>query len=293
MKKITKHALTLSAAVLLVGTSMASALADYKPNRKDTGPTREQIEEMGFTGILPLDRTGFTVFQRPNSPANELVFYVISRVPLEGCFETMPFELEQKIEGKSLTVDLKFPIVRLDNTPGCEKKRSMETAEMILDLDELRDKEINVVRLMSKYSTRVFDLELTDNMFKLIPRESVMSQGIEYWIPPKNTVMLSVPMAKTDLYYKDDILQELAMVAENNGLEPIENKISDFMPQKSQYNRFYFLDTEGKIRDALSDTSKTITIGKVHRTEPFYGPNGKYDKKIPMDVIATLPQDLD
>lgn len=291
MNRITKFALTISAVSIIAGTSLGSAFADYKPNRKDTGPSREQFEELGFTGILPHDKVGFTMFQKPNTPTNELVLKVISGIPLEGCFDSMPFELEQKIEGKSLSVDLKFPIIEMDARKDCTKRRVMEEAETVIDLDELREKEINQMRLVSKYSTRSFDLDLNEHRILLEPRESVLQSNLEYWLLPENTVMLSVPMAKDDLYYKDKILQELAMVADNNGLIPIEEQIPEFMPNEVKYNKFYFLDTEGKVKEALNNNdSGAIVIGSIHKSEQYYGPNGKYDKKIPVDVIATLPE---
>ena len=57
----TLKALTLGAAAIcmlaVTTTPQAQSFAQdegYKPNRKDTLPTREQLEEMGYTGVLPL-----------------------------------------------------------------------------------------------------------------------------------------------------------------------------------------------------------------------------------------------
>lgn len=293
MKPFKKYALTFGAIALLTGTSLASAFADYKPNRKDTGPSREQIEELGFTGILPLDQAGITIFQRHDTPANELIMYVILPLQVEGCYKTMPFELEKSITGTLLVVDMKFPIMQLDARKDCEKKRGMETAEVTIDLDELREKNIKVMKLTSRYQTRSYEIELTDEKIVLTPTESIMLPKLEYWFLPKNTVVLQVPMAKDDLYYKHAILQELAGVAADNGLIPVEDKIPEYMPHTVTYNQFFFLDTRGDVMEMLENGETAVTIGAVHTSEPFYGPNGKYDKKIPLDILATLPSAID
>ncbi|MFP4313547.1 MAG: hypothetical protein ACLFR0_04375 [Alphaproteobacteria bacterium] len=291
MRTLQKLTLCLSTLALLGGTSFV-AQADYKPNRFNTEPTREQIEEMGFTGILPLDKTGFTIFQRPNTPDNELVFFVMSRVPLEGCFDSIPFEASHHIQGPVLTINLEFPIIQVQKRKDCEKKRVMETTEVILDLDEMRENNVNMLRLSSRYETRSFDVELTDQKISLQPKESVMLEGLEYWFLPANTVFLSVPMATDDLYYKNPMLQELAMLAGRNGLVPIETKIPGYTPSSEMLNTFVFLDTEGDIREMLNNGQEFVNIGSIHKTEPFYGPNGQYDKKIPIDVLATLPASM-
>lgn len=294
MKPFKKYALTLSAIALLTGTSMGAAFADYKPNRENTGPTREQIEEMGFTGILPLDKIGMTIFQRHDTPRNELIFKMILPQQVEGCYETIPFEMEQKVDASILTIDMKVPILLMDAHKDCTHKREMEQGEVAINLDELREKDIKIMKLTSRYFTRSFEIELTDQKIVFKPTENVLLPELKYWFLPENAVALTVPMANEDIYYKHAMLQELAGVAADNGLIPVEDQIPEYMPHDpNPYNKFFFIDTRGDVLEMLKNGETSVTIGAVHTTEPFYGPEGKYDKKIPLDILATLPMATD
>lgn len=294
MNTFKKYLLAVSAVSLVAGTIFVSqANAEYKPNRKNNDMTREQVEELGYTGLLARDKLKFNLYQKPNAPAHEIIFQVYISTPIEGCLKVIPFEITSEIKAKTLEIYTDFPIVSEDRDGNCDYKSYSPRDEVILDKDELIEKGVNKVALKSKYGTKNLDLYIDDELIELTSDNDVFVKDFEFWMLPKNTVVVTVPMADGDLIDQNHMLQDLAIVAEDSNLIPIEEKNPDYMPKKAMVNRFYFLDTDGSIRDMLNNGASTVRLGEIYKTEPFYGPNGKYDKKIPIDVIATLPNEYD
>lgn len=294
MNTFKKYLLAASAVSVIAGSVFVSqANAEYKPNRKNVEMTREQVEELGYTGILSQDKLRFNLYQKPNAPAHEIMMQTFIMQPIEGCIKVMPFEITDEIKGKTLDVYIDFPVVAPDYDGDCDYNTYVPVNEITLDKDELIDKSVNKLSLRTKYGVIDYDLYIDEELIELTSPNDVFQEKIEFWMLPKNAVVVTVPMAKGDLMHQKGMLQDLALVAEDNNLIPIENKNPDYMPKESQLNRFYFLDTDGSVRDSLNNGYSTVRLGEIYKTEPFYGPNGKYDKKIPIDVIATLPNQYD
>lgn len=294
MNTFKKYLLTVSAVSLVAGTIFVSqANAEYKPNRKNTDMTREQVEELGYTGLLSQDKLRFNLYQKPNAPAHQIMMQTFILQPIEGCVKVMPFEITDEIKGQTLEVYIDFPVVSPDYDGDCDYNTYSPVDEIVLDKDELIDKNVNKLALRTKYGVIDYDLYIDDELIELTSPNDAFQEKIEFWMLPKNAVVVSVPMAKGDLANQHRLLQDLAIVAEDNNLIPIEEKTPDYIPKESQLNRFYFLDTDGSVRDLLNNGSQSVRLGEIYKTEPFYGPNGKYDKKIPIDVIATLPNEYD
>ena len=294
MNRFKKYVLGASALCMLATGLIASkAYAEYKPNRRDTTITREQVDELGYTGLLPQDSFRFTIYQRPNAPDYELTLKIFTPLPVSGCFKTLPYEATDEIKGQMLEVYMDFPVIMPDRDGNCDNVQNTLSTEVLLDKDELIDNDINKFLFRSKYGVITYDLYINEDMIELSSPNDVFQEGLEYWFLPSNAVVLSVPMAKDNLMNHKSMLQDLAIVAETNDLIPIEEKFPDYMPKEDFLNRFYFLDTDGDVREQLNNGSTSVTIGQIYRTEPFYGPNGKYDKKVPIDVVATMPDVYD
>lgn len=298
MKKLKFTGLALIALLLGAGSLCAQASAEdglYKPNRKITEPTREQYEELGYTGVLPQSFYQIAFVHDAAAKEGDLVLRILMPIPVQGCVKMMNFETEQEIQGPALIIDIDFPIVIPDyktkDQINCNKSNTA-SVDTHIDRNELIEKGVKELRLKTKHGVTVFEMEITPHVLKLKPKD-ILKKKIEYWSLPKNAVILSVPMSKGDLMDNSAQLQQLARAAQARGLKPIEEELPEYTPGLNRENRFYFLDTKGDVSALLEESGGAISIGQVNSTEAFYGPDGLYDKIIPMDVMAMLPDDRD
>lgn len=290
--------LTLGCATLcyLAAAAMpvAGALAqdDYKPNRKSNEPTREQIEELGLSGILPLEDIDYYFVHDPKASEDDLVFRAAIPLEVQGCFQVYEPEMKSEIVGKSLNLEVKMPIVTSPYSsttkPDCQLRNSF-AADTRISRKALMDNGVNKFRMKSHYGAIMRDLEVTEHFVRISDPGDKRMKPYTYWTLPPNAVVLSVPMFKGDMLDNNTQLQQLARVAKIKKLVPIESEVPDYMPANANTNRFFFLDTRGDVVGLLNETGEPIIIGQVHSKEPFYGPNGLYDKETGVDILATLP----
>tara|TARA_B100000242_G_scaffold268963_1_gene219434 strand:+ start:4587 stop:5492 length:906 start_codon:yes stop_codon:yes gene_type:complete len=299
----TFKAITLGAAAicLLAGTSLSASDAyaaddTYKPNRKEMRPTRDQIEELGYTGSLPLDEFKYVFVHNPEAPEGHLTLRASIPVQVQGCYELYEPEIEQKIMGSALVLDTKMPLMRppssQDKNPDCDVKQSI-SVETSIDRAQLIENNITKMRFKSKYFTISRDMDITEHSVTLTDPANKKVKPYTYWSLPANAVVLNVPMFDDDLTQHDTQLQQLARVAKIKGLAPVEDQIPGYTPSGRNHNRFYFLDTKGDVLDLLKQSAGPVTIGQIHIKEPFYGPNGQYDKETGIDIIAMIPGSAD
>ena len=299
----TLRALTLGTAAICLlaasGTPHTASFAqdeDYKPNRKNTKPTREQLEEMGYTGVLPLDQFRYDFIHDPKAEDGDLTLRADIPLQIHGCYDIYQPEIEQKIVGKTLVLDIEIPLaiqpLSHDRNPNCKITDSIGT-NIHIDRDELLEQDINKIHFVTKYGVLVREMEITEDYITLSAPDNALIKPYTYWSLPKNTIALSVPMINQDLIGHDTQLQQLARVAKINGLVPIETTLPDYMPAYDIKNRFYFLDKKGDLLEKLMEDDSTISIGQIHIKEPFYGPDGLYDKEKGVDVLASIPGSRD
>lgn len=292
MKKT--HFLTLGATMmtlLLAGTPMSFAQEDYKPNRKPNEPTREQLDTLDYSSILSQEGFRFAFVNNPDSDPDKLLLQIIAPTPIQGCAKIYPFEAKKNLSGKMLTIDVKFPHILPDynnkNRYDCNRSTMIGT-EIVLSHAELIEKGVNAIYLRTKFGVAAYKLKVTEHMIRMEPQNKTL-ETLEYWILPKNALVLSVPQYKGDLMEDHEQLQMLARVARARGLAPIESVVEGYTPAGREINRFYFVDTEGRLSETLQDSNDTTTIGELYTTEEYYGPDGKYDKEITLDILAMKP----
>lgn len=288
------HVLTLGATMmtlLLAGTTMSHAQEDYKPNQRVKEPTREQLDELDYSSILSQEGFRFAFVNNPDSDPDKLLMQIIAPNPIQGCAKIYPFEAKKSINGKTLAIDVKFPHILPDynnkNRYDCNRSTMIGT-EIVLSHAELIENEVNAVHLRTKFGAAPYKLKVTEHMIRMEPQNKML-ETLEYWILPKNTIILSVPQHKGNLIENHEQLQILARIARARGLSPIESIVEGYTPAGPELNRFYFVDTEGRLSQELEDNNGTTTIGELYSSEEYYGPDGKYDKEIPLEIIAMRP----
>lgn len=299
----TLKALTLGAAAICMLATTATPLTasfaqdeGYKPNRKSVKPTREQLEELGYTGIIPHDKAQYDFIHDPQADEGDLTFRASIPLQIHGCYEMYKPEIEQEIVGKALVLDVKMPIVlnpyRENKNPDCKITDSI-SADIHIERDALLEENVNKMKIVTEHNVINRDVELTENYITLTTPDNNLIKPYTYWSLPSNTVVLSVPMFSEDLMYNNTQLQQLARVARIKGLVPIETRLADYVPAENIINRFYFLDTKGDFLKELKEDGGTISIGHIHIKEPFYGPDGLYDKEKAIDILASIPGEKD
>lgn len=295
--------LTLGTALIcMLASAPLTAFAqqdDYKPNRRDNMPTREQvteIEKMGYTGILPQTSFSFSFFHKDGASEDDINMRMVLPIPIQGCTKIVPFEAEPEIQGKALMIDIEFPFVMLDQSAkdkyACNQIK-MAGKDITLSKSELMGREINEIRIRSKFGVLPYKLTVTPDMINMQAKNDPYKRSYEYWFLPQDTVVLSVPMFKGDLIHHNDQLQQLARIARARGLVPIEDEVPEYMPDSKVHNRFFFLDKDGRVLAELADSEGQITLGTLYTTEEYYGPDGKYDKEIDLEITASRPSQTD
>jgi hypothetical protein len=291
-----------TAAICLLATSTTPYAASfaqgevYKPNRKSTLPTREQLENTGHFGIIPHNQLSYAFIHDPKAEEGDLTLRADIPLQIHGCYEMYQTEIEQKIVGKTLVLDIEMPIATKprshNRNPDCKLTDSIGT-NIHIDRDALLEKNVDQIKFVTKYGVLIRDMELTENYATLTAPGNDRIKPYTYWSLPANTVVLSVPMFNKDLMYHDTQLQQLARMAKVKGLTPIETRMPEYTPADDITNRFYFLDTKGDLLKKLKEKGGALSIGHIHIKEPFYGPNGLYDKEKGIDILASIPASRD
>jgi len=290
----TKHFLTLGAAMMafvISGTSLSLAQEDYKPNRRNNEPSRQQLDEMDYSGMLSQSNIRYGFVNNMSGDPDKIMIRIISPNVIQGCASIYPIEATPSIIGKTQIIDIKFPHIipnyKERNIYKCNQQNMVGT-DVALSHSELLEKGINMLQLRSKFGSIPYNLEVTENRIKMTSHDKKL-RPLEYWIMPQNTVILTVPKYDGDLIEDNEQLQMLARIARARGLKPIEDVAEGFVPHTLNKDHFYFVDTEGRLSEMLNNESGTAVIGELYTFEQFYGPDGKYDKEIALDILAMKP----
>lgn len=155
----------------------------------------------------------------------------------------------------------------------CNTPMPPPVADVVLDRAVLAEKGIQKIRFMYDGQPIEADLELTEHRIRLWPslsRESIpdiqignlKSKPSTVWFYPENTVILSVPGAKTE--QEQAVLKEkLSALATGRGLSPLEDHIPDFKSPLKDKTSFYYVANGDRYSQAQGELLDYITVDAV------------------------------
>ncbi|MFN3701468.1 MAG: hypothetical protein ACK4VI_08100 [Alphaproteobacteria bacterium] len=280
----------------ICGAALLFPTTHNQASAVEPAPTRAELAEQGYGRLLPHGSFNIGFMHERGGNPDHITMFITAPVPLQGCANVMPYEVNQHYEGNVLILKIEHPIVLL---PAEQRGRhncnqvSNTGSSFTLNRAEIMDKGIREIRMRTQYGVTSFNLELNEHMIRLTPKNNQTRPPIEYWSLPDNAIVLNIPMARGDIRNNPVMFERLIRVASARGLTPIETRFPDYKPARENINRFVFLESGEIIRDAISNAGDSIILGQVFTSEPFYGAHGSFDKEIALDIIAMMPTQFD
>ena len=244
------------------------------------------------SGLLPNDKFNMRFIHDKDASPNTLTARIFLPIPIEGCAKVIPHHVSAEYQKRTLVLKVEqadvLPDINVKNRGHCQSS-SIAYRDVKIDHARLLEQNIKYVRIVTKFGAHVYDAEIDENHIRLVPKFNPTQDALEYWMLPENAVVLSAPM----LDKKENPEQKITALAKNKGLIPITDRIKAYTPAAYDSGNYYFLDEKGDVLDLLKNSQNSFPIGQIETTELFYGPEGQYNKKIPVSVIASLPGEYD
>ncbi len=276
-----------------LATATIAALALSGPETRAQGILNEEIAPPN-SKLISKSKFFMSVVNKPGAPRNEITLRLFNPYPIQGCAAISPFYVDYEVLANMVRVNMDFPIVDVDRSVRyphyeCKYSGNDASADITLNLEELNEKMVTRMLFKSPDQSLPYAIYFDDNVFRLTPVANDALESLIYWRLPENTIVLSIPGENGDLTKKDpDLIAQLYSRAQARNLTPIQDVVSGFVPNSRRVNRFFFVDESGALADTLTE-GEQAPFEVLQTTEPFYGPNGKYDKAVDINVTASLP----
>ncbi|QQG37092.1 MAG: hypothetical protein HYS17_04825 [Micavibrio aeruginosavorus] len=155
----------------------------------------------------------------------------------------------------------------------CNKPMSPPTAKVILDSAMLAAKGIEKIRFMYHGQPIEADLELSDQRVRMWPalsREGLADMQVgniktvpsTVWFYPENTVILSVPGAKTEQELAD-LREKVDRLATSRGLSPLEDHLTGFKSPLKDKTAFYYVAKGDRYSQAQGELLDYVSVDSV------------------------------
>jgi hypothetical protein len=255
-------------------------------------------DEMALTESMNIAEFGISLRRDPALPPEN---FIISFTPLNASLSGCPplKNISQETSFESDTVIVTLDTLSVDNTDfpyyKCNGKEMSPRADVVLNRDDLAEKQVKYMRLNSGPYRDTYDLTLTDESVTIARSEDFKSSGImrqqthygvrdvmKLWFYPPGTVMLYAPGTDTA---NPQVAGKIYELAAARGLIPLEEIYPDFKSPLVKRDFHYYVDkTEG--------TSEG-TFGTVNIDHTVYGLKADYPTYREIPVMAKLPGEMD
>jgi hypothetical protein len=285
MRHFSKLALIVLVSVIIHASIFSAAAQEY------------MIKSDMFNQSRLISQSKFTikVANKPNAPRNEITIHLSSDYPVEGCTKIQPFYAEYEILANTIRVNMSFPVVEPDLSVRyphyqCKFSGNDLSTDLTFNLDTMSENAVSRIIFVTEEQTYPYTLYFDDAVFRMTPLGNGAQEAVNYNRLPEGTVVLSIPSASEDIAPgNSDLLQQLDTLAKSKNLKPIAEVNSEFMPNNIQKNRFLYVDTQDAFKSKIADSHESFLLGTLNSSEPFYGPNGKFDKPKMLDVFIQHP----
>jgi hypothetical protein len=208
--------------------------------------------------------------QRQTDKTGEAVLHLAAPVSYTGCPRVSNLEHTVNITTGNLEVDVKkftIDFRNLPHAPGtpCKQSFQVSSADIPLDRKLIEDNKIKMISINvpGGLPGQIYDVTLEGDTLTLTPRPrktfgirgiSHKATGpIEFRYYPKNTIVLSAPVAHGDARKK--IVEDFA---KSNDLVALSTVSEGFQPRSGHDEVYYYIDD----RNRLNADAKDKIVGK-------------------------------
>ena len=252
-----------------------------------------------------LSNSEFTMhFVRSNDAGpDEAVLRFSQPVSTTGCVTVIPPTIEKMNMGVILRVTIGTPAITLDKSVryahiDCRQAPNNVESDVVLNRKEIAENGIRRIQFRNDFGIEDYDIELGENMLALRakskpalfkPNTQIRHKDpMVHYFYPKDTVVLSVPQARS----VQEVEDQIKGIATQRGLIPLKSVVKDFRVLDKSRKNFYFVDQSGTTTANL-EPGQSNRFGKAVIKETYFGPSGEYTEDLAIDIFARLPGTLD
>lgn len=251
-------------------------------------------DEMPLADSMKITDFGISLRRDPAlPPENFIVSFSPLNASMSGCPPLKNISQETTFENDAVVITL--DTLAVDNTDfpyyKCNGKQLTPHADVILNRNDLADKQVKYMRLMSGPYRDTYDLTLTGEYVSIARSKDFKNSGImrqqslyglrdsmKLWFYPAGTVMLYAP--GTDIK-NPQLAEKIYALASSRGLIPLEEIYPDFKPPLVKNDFYYYVDKTGNTGEG--------TFGTVNIDHTVYGLKADYPTYREIPVMAKLP----
>ncbi len=182
----------------------------------------------------------------------------------------------------------------------CDVKTGISSADLTFSKEDLLNDKISEMVFINKSIGLLLrmKLEISPEKIMIVSSSGISSylakkntgssatgNAAEFWFYPENTLILSAPGAKSDA----ENIVRLKTLARAEGLVPLEEIFSGFVPSGANTDKVYAVDDKNLFASKLPDDQSGLTLGEIEISEPFYGPQGATERTIRKQVFVRKP----
>jgi len=202
-----------------------------------------------------------------------------------GCAKISPLEYEASfIDNNYMDVEVKgfnrTTILQSADGSGCPVKRIFPSALIVLDVNDLKSREIRQIRFTDGNAYDDYNIIYEENGLSLNPDSMTVFKSaggsLNYDFNLSSMVSLQVPMATAE----DDLDNAVRNLAAKHALMPTSSEM------RGNKKIYHFLDENGRTTSMLNENG-FAELGNVTAPRPFSGQNGIENRAIPLKVFVT------
>lgn len=251
--------------------------------------------------VVPMT-VGLSLMRDPALPPDNFILHVSAADRYAtGCPPLKDIGYETAFKNKKLEIKLTGLTVDQSEFPyyKCNGKARNPQADIVLSKDDLMEKNVEKIDLIKGGVRKTYLIELGDERVELMTDDedpssattSMRGQKIDgvkmpmkLWFYPENTLMLYVPGGRDG--EQKQIVDKIREMAAAEGLIPLEDSYSDFQPPQIRGGYYYYIDRNGRFKDAAVDGGP---IGHISMDRVAYGLQGDEPVSEQVQVFAKRP----
>lgn len=240
------------------------------------------------------------IIRTPGNREGDFALRLVAGKTVTGCLKKENQSLSITKDNGTMTIKMTGGQISTDQKNvqysqyQCDVKKGVSATDIPLNREELIAEEIKIITVQSENTSSLFRLKLDitperiifteDKGLGAVKRPSAADTIFEqtFWFFPPGTKILH-SNAKDTAGTRDAMIRTLAR---SKGLTPLEELLPDFTAPASAHGKIYVVDEKGLFKN---DTNEPVLLGEIEQTEPFFGPEGPYERLIKKQVTLENP----
>ncbi len=270
----------------MLGTQGPSVINQYDKKYKPTSGA-----QVVSGGLLPSGHSQLYFARTTDTPKDYATLRFAQEVSLSGCAQIIQAPTEIKKHGKSLSVTLPVPDVKVDHSirnaiSGCDQSGQTPIVEIKLSHKDIASGKTNKLILKSPASSHIYALHTSKHAIHATPDNG--GKALTYWMYPDNLIILNAPSARDISVDGATLRANIKKMAYSHGLIPATELLEGFNPPADGYSAHYFIDPSKKLASILSQSEQQF-VDTITLQEQFLGSKGAYEVPREVQVFARKP----